>query len=383
MSLLRRVIQPYTSCCVFIALIIILLGLFVNYENIGKSSSEFSKNEKHENMTIDQSEGVVGSSITEEKKEENAVAYRLRARKEKVLEVCRSKNIPCQIKTGLERRIFYFHRYNTSVCTLAKSASSTWRTHLRRVNKGPPLKENIRKDKVRAAFLQRPVEAVLSDVKSFSKIITVRHPLTRLVSAFRNVYNNGRLMNQYRHSAEVKEHERRDGMYWHDRFHRFWIPALLANNMVPPDTHLKVGLKAPIDPTVLYSTEVYEKLHHVLKPKVTFVLFLKFALKTYEEGTADDHWKPYYEDCCPCYFDYDYITKVETLSEDLEYVFKKLGIPSNPQISKNQIRKSVDEINAGFEYYRQVPTTLRRQIYQYLQYDMDLFGYELPDSFLI
>ncbi|XP_068209440.1 carbohydrate sulfotransferase 11-like [Palaemon carinicauda] len=329
-------------------------------------------------------EGTIDIFEKERPMEENAVAQRLRIRREKVLDVCRSKKIHhCHTKTVMTHRMFFFHRYDTSVCTMAKSGSSTWRAHLRLVNKGPPFKVPIDKDKIRAAFLKRLIEAIVKDVNSSSLIITVRHPLTRLVSAFRNKYNDGKVMDPHAPHSEKRVHKRVAGSYWFERFHQFWLPALFANNMVPPDTHLKTGMKAPIDPGVLYSEKQYERLYYVLKPKVTFSQFLKYVLKTYQEGTPDAHWKLYHDDCCPCYFDYDYITKIETLSEDLKYIFKKLGIPANPKISKNKRRRSVHQIYSYLSYYRRVPATLKREIYQYIKYDMDLFGYELPKNFLI
>ncbi|XP_068233851.1 carbohydrate sulfotransferase 12-like [Palaemon carinicauda] len=189
-------------------------------------------------------------------------------------------------------------------------------------------------------------------------------------------------MNPHTPRTEARIHKKVAGSYWFERFHQFWLPALFANNMVPANAHIKAGMKSPLDPSVLYSEEEYERLYHVLKPKVTFVHFLKYVLKTFKEGKPDAHWKPYHVNCCPCSFDYDYITKIETLSDDLEYVFKKLGIPANPDVSKNKRRKSVDEIYSYFRYYRGVPSTLKREIYQYLKLDIDLFGYELPKNFL-
>ncbi|XP_068222292.1 carbohydrate sulfotransferase 12-like [Palaemon carinicauda] len=152
--------------------------------------------------------------------------------------------------------------------------------------------------------------------------------------------------------------------------------------MVPPNTHLEVNIKTPIDPSVLYSTEEYERLYLVLQPSLTFEQFLKFVLKTYEEGNPDSHWSPYHQRCCPCHFDYDYITKVETLSEDLEYVFKKLGIPADHHTAMKRKMKNEDSSNLYLQYYQNISTSLRGEIYKYLKPDMDLFGYELSENFL-
>ncbi|XP_068220133.1 carbohydrate sulfotransferase 10-like [Palaemon carinicauda] len=429
MSLLRRVIRPlYHPGPAFITLIFFGLFWIVNNKNINQSVADFFKSLKQETSKSAQSEisslqqetlksaqsensslfglepavsmlpfednhqkyevvagkDTIGNPQNKGRKKENAVARRLRTRREKVLEVCRREKIQqCYFNNVLNFRIYFFHRYDTSVCTIAKSASSTWRAHLRRVNKGPPFNVPIDNDKIREAFFQRPIEVISKDVNSSSKIITVRHPLSRLVAAFRHKYRNGDPMQRHKPIIEARVRKRIAGSQWHERFHQFWLPALFANNMVPPNTHIKVGMKKPIDPSVLYSVKEYERLYRFLKPQITFVQFLKYVLTTYRGGNPDAHWKPYHDTCCPCHFDYDYITKVETLSEDLEYVFKKLGIPADPDTSMNQKRKSVDEIYSDFAYYRKVPTTLKRRIYQYLKYDMDLFGYELPKNFLI
>ncbi|XP_064089266.1 uncharacterized protein LOC135203472 [Macrobrachium nipponense] len=348
--------------------------------------------EEEEKVLEEEEEEVLEEEVEEEVLEEeeeveeegDPVAQRLRTRRETVFEACKSKGFQdCHAQSALTHRMYFFHQYNTSVCTVAKVTSSTWRAHLRRVNKGPPFNVSIDQDDTRKAFLERPFGVVVKDVRSSSKIITVRHPLTRLVSAFRNKYNDGKPMRPHRPLYEKKLRKRIAGSAWHERFHQFWLPALFANSLVAPNTHLKIGMKDPIDPRILYSVEEYERLYRVLKPKITFVQFLKFVLKTYQEQKPDAHWRPYYDNCCPCYFNYDYITKVETLSEDLEHIFKKIGIPANPDTSKNQERESVDYTYSDYEYYRNVPLTLKREIYKYLKRDMDLFGYNLPKIFMV
>ncbi|XP_068222181.1 carbohydrate sulfotransferase 9-like [Palaemon carinicauda] len=426
---------------VFIALIIMALLCSIRYVNIKKTCEDIFKSLQWENSlkvqsplkstTIEKSSsfGLLftntvlpiednlqtpedfgdGKSIDlhqhERSQDEITVVRRLRKRREKVLEVCRSGNFQhCHMKRPINDATYFFHHYKTSVCTVAKAGSTTWREHIRNVNGGPPRTENIRNDKILKAILRRPLKDMVKYVTSSSKIITVRHPLTRLVSAFRDVYRNGIMAPHYPSAeAEIRKIEHRT--LWPERFHKFWLPALFALNMVPPNTHLEVNIKTPIDPSVLYSTEEYERLYLVLQPSLTFEQFLKFVLKTYEEGNPDSHWSPYHQWCCPCHFDYDYITKVETLSEDLEYVFKKLGIPADHHTAIKRIMKNEDSSNLYLQYftrvfqilrliadpkvgismilyYQNISTTLRGEIYKYLKPDMDLFGYELPENFL-
>ncbi|XP_066984048.1 carbohydrate sulfotransferase 9-like [Macrobrachium rosenbergii] len=309
---------------------------------------------------------------------------RMERRRNHVQELCTEPRFSwCHIDSVLYNRVGMFYQYNATVCTIAKAGSSTWRAHLRRVNKGPPFNQSMEDDVIWRAFLSQPRETVLENVVASNKIITVRHPLTRLVSAYRNKYEGGKPMPRHRPKFEDRQRKRIAGSYWDDRFYQFWMPALFVNDKVPSDTHLKVGMKDPIDPSVRYSTEEYERLYHFLRPKLSFPQFLRFVVYQHEIGTPDAHWRPYHTTCCPCHFDYHFVTKIETLSEDLAYVFKALGIPADPDTSMNQLRSNVAaSMYKDFQYYREVPPALKKDVYKWIKEDLDLFEYELPKNFL-
>nr|XP_027210809.1 uncharacterized protein LOC113804172 [Penaeus vannamei] len=105
--------------------------------------------------------------------EESAVDSRLSERKKKILEMCEGRQFSCYLNATLTFHMYPFHDYNATVCTIPKAGSSTWRNHLRRVNKGPPMYLPIRADPRREAFLSRPVNASFGAILSTAKIITV------------------------------------------------------------------------------------------------------------------------------------------------------------------------------------------------------------------
>ncbi|KAK7079245.1 hypothetical protein SK128_006072 [Halocaridina rubra] len=327
-------------------------------------------------ITRTNSPGSEGKSL-------KATESRLTERRERILEICRNKTkwFSCPFHGVLKFNDYFFHDYNVTICSIAKAGSSTWRYHLRRVNNGPPFNIPIYKDAIRNAFLDRPLENVIRDINISSKIITVRHPLTRLVSAYRNKYKDGKMMPANRPRQENIKRKRQSGSYWDDRFYQFWLPALFANNKVPADIHTRIGLKEPLNPKTKYKVWVYEALYPILKPRITFIQFLRYVVKTFEDNNPDAHWRSYYMACCPCHFDYEYITQVETLSEDLEFVFNQLGLPSDPDVSMNQYRKTVEDIYRDYQYYKRVPQSLKREIYRLYKTDMDFFGYNLPKNF--
>nr|XP_027216552.1 uncharacterized protein LOC113809222 [Penaeus vannamei] len=81
-------------------------------------------------------------------------------------------------------------------------------------------------DPRRRRLLKKPQEVVLKNIAATSSIVTVRHPLTRLVSCYRDKFENG---------AHPSLHER----HWRD----FYMPTLFCNGRIPPDLHLKIGLQ--------------------------------------------------------------------------------------------------------------------------------------------
>lgn len=314
--------------------------------------------------------------------EESAVDSRLSERKKKILEMCEGRQFSCYLNATLTFHMYPFHDYNATVCTIPKAGSSTWRNHLRRVNKGPPMYLPIRADPRREAFLSRPVNASFGAILSTAKIITVRHPLTRLVSCYRNKYKEGKVLRRHHPDWERMIRKQVSGSYWPDRFRQFWLPALVNNGLIPEDMHLQLGLSQPIDPDVKYDAWVYEKIHAITRPRLTFVQFLRHVIATFRANRPDSHWSQYHRDCCPCLVNYDFVTRVETLTEDLERVFKVLGIPSDPSVSMNQNRKDLGDPYKDLRYYRDVPLEIRNELFPFIKTDLEMFGYKLPAGFL-
>ncbi|KAG7167770.1 putative Sulfotransferase domain-containing protein 7 [Homarus americanus] len=176
------------------------------------------------------------------------VGRRLSEERAHVQAACSKVRTECSLENRIKYRNFFFHDYNTTVCTIAKSGSSTWRAHLRKVNGGPPPHLPVSIDARRDQFLARPYDLVVRDINASVKIITVRHPLTRLVSAYREKYKGGRIMPPNKPERERRFHKNHAGSYWGDRFKQFWLPALYTNGLIPADIHIALGLHQPIDP---------------------------------------------------------------------------------------------------------------------------------------
>lgn len=106
------------------------------------------------------------------------------------------------------------------------------------------------------------------------------------------------------------------------------------------------------------------------------------------------HWQPIHQICNPCLVTYDYITKLETINQDSEYLLEKLDArsvgsfpvsndrgkdKSGPPVS-NQVayQKYLEKI---LQPYKTIEKSTLRKIYQIYKYDFLMFGYD-PKPFI-
>ncbi|KAK7077288.1 hypothetical protein SK128_014226 [Halocaridina rubra] len=274
----------------------------------------------------------------------NFVYERFRWRRCQLQQICQKLKIHEAIEYTARYRMFYFFDHKTAVCTIPKSASSTWREHLRLVNCGPPHHLPITDDARLKQINNQSVAEILQNLKGLTKIIT--------------------------HHA---------GMLWPDRFHEFWLPALLVNDLVPQDLRKTFNISWPVPQDIRYKTSVYETLYHRIKPQITFGQFIKLVITSHRDGVANPHWKTYHSQCSPCRMDFNYITKTETLEEDLLFIFAVFGIPADASIVENSSRKSVVP-SRDFRHFKWISKALRKSLQQLLMPDIQMFAYKWPKS---
>lgn len=107
----------------------------------------------------------------------------------------------------------------------------------------------------------------------------------------------------------------------------------------------------------------------------TFAEFLRFIA---HEKYFDEHWAPYYRTCEPCALNYDYILKVETLDRDQNFLIQDTKLfnylyevrhPGNINPYGATTRKTLDQYITG------IPRSLLDQIYKIYENDYKLFNY--------
>ena len=85
--------------------------------------------------------------------------------------------------------------------------------------------------------------------------------------------------------------------------------------------------------------------------------------------------------CSPCNIHYDYILKLETFQEDLKYLFKQIEIQhlSHGIKEHSTNNKTQSDYEKSFNYFRNVSSDTLLDVYEFIQFDVILFDYNLPD----
>jgi len=155
----------------------------------------------------------------------------------------------------------------------------------------------------------------------------VRHPLERLLSAYRD-----------------KLEHKQDREYYYKRFGR------------------RIALK-------------YRQSSNSRRLEPTFEEFLRFIVK---EKYFDEHWTPYYRVCDPCAIHYDYILKFETLKRDQMFLIQDTNL-SEYLYGSNYLRNinpyGATTIEILREYIKNIPRPLLKEIYKIYENDYKLFNY--------
>ncbi|XP_018017876.1 carbohydrate sulfotransferase 8 [Hyalella azteca] len=238
------------------------------------------------------------------------------------------------VQQMLNSRLLWLNRENIIVCMTPKVGSTSWCNYLLgHYHNGSSTWEGIGSPQAVARRLLAPQpgltgEEKLQQLTSFTKILTVRHPFGRLVSAYRN---------------KAEPCINRTGCY------------ARRNNLPLPSKPLFKDFAEYLIDTV----------------KVP-VLADAAAYKSF-----DIHLSPFFLNCEVCDLNYEYIVKMETWDDDLSYLLPKYHIKYVDK-AYGAILNSSD---VSFQYFKTLPESLVLKLYEIYKIDFELFGYSL-DGYL-
>ncbi|XP_066953336.1 carbohydrate sulfotransferase 10-like [Macrobrachium rosenbergii] len=246
--------------------------------------------------------------------------------------------VPSKISHERKQFFYYAKKYELLACISAKGGATTWKTHFLIMNgynkpfSNPHLEYLNKWIRARDVFGDNFLEK-LSTKPGATRVMSVRHPFSRLVSAYTDKYGDGKPVNVTK-SRQVR-------MFF--------------------ETPLKMmGRNFTVNEEVT----------------IPFALFLRFVLYQRYRG-FDRHWIPYSRNCKPCGVPYDYIVHLETVDDDLRYIVRHLGIKEIDVATRKN--KSVKGKGRSFEdYFRDIPPGVIRAIFLIYREDFYLFGYDVP-----
>ncbi|XP_042883417.1 uncharacterized protein LOC122260282 [Penaeus japonicus] len=252
--------------------------------------------------------------------------------------------------------------------------------------------------------------------------ILVRHPLTRLTSAYRDKFLDGAPIGLY-----TADWMSRTGSKtaWSDRWHLYWLPMLMSSGYLSPseefleltrrdkevfnfvrENHVvqdnrvvvtkkhgfaEEDLSVAIDMVFMgrqsalfdASLTAYGYMNESLVSKYgnssfTFKEFLEFIVWSRDLGVLDIHWSPYTELCIPCTRDYQYILHLETIEAEARLLLKDVGYPEEVQLTtKHRIKGLTQTVHPDdLHYYQDLPESLLEKILHIYEFDFDIFGYK-------
>ena len=128
-----------------------------------------------------------------------------------------------------------------------------------------------------------------------------------------------------------------------------------------------------------YSPHYREKIIKSYRPDdfkpggENFITFAEFIKYYSQDINPDQHWRQYERLCHPCFVNYDFIGRLETLEEDGTLLLKMAGIDDRVTFPAVHRQTSSDEV---LKYYSQVPSEDIIRIGKQYVSDFLLFGYD-------
>ncbi|KAL3867441.1 hypothetical protein ACJMK2_044643 [Sinanodonta woodiana] len=170
-------------------------------------------------------------------------------------------------------------------------------------------------------------------LETYKKIIFVREPMERLLSAYINKFTENETEFYETYGRKIIQHYR----------------------------------SSP-------SVESLEKGHDV-----KFEEFIRYITDKTVWGNSHEHWLQYESLCHPCHVQYDFIGKIESIDEDTDYLLHYLGASTKVMFPKRSDFKKEEKTKYKLiQYYQEIPKDLLERVLQEFRSDFVLFDYKIP-----
>ncbi|KAM4898274.1 carbohydrate sulfotransferase 9-like [Sylvia borin] len=255
--------------------------------------------------------------------------------------VCLKNNLNkprSKLDSGVANQLFVEHKHKFVYCEVPKVGCSNWKRTIFVLQSDLNAKaaeiehDNIHHTSLIKRLVSYPPALQKEFLSNYTKVMFTRHPLERLVSAYRD---------KLLHSEQY------------------------------------------------YSTTLADEIRAMFRKKktsekVSFQEFVNYVMAKPPQN-LDIHWKPMFLLCDPCNIHYDILGKYETLGLDSEHVLKAIGAPESlqfPSLKRYGSEKRTDS-SITLEYLRQLTSQQIEKIKKLYEMDFFLFNYTMKyeDSF--
>lgn len=260
-------------------------------------------------------------------------------------------DICAQYQPGVDRRppsqrqvsrVYVEERSRLLYCEVPKAGCSNWKRVLMVLSGSAASTRDIPHD---AAHYENCLPrlsgysraGVTERLRSYTKALFVREPFERLVSAFRDKFES-------------------PNSYYHPVFGRAIISRYRANA-----THAALRSGAG----------------------VTFREFVQYLLDVQRPVGMDIHWEPVSQLCSPCFLQFTFIGKFESLERDANFLLRSIGAPANLTFPDFKDRNPLAERTSSSitqKYFSQLNATERQKVFDFYYMDYLMFGYPKPFS---
>ncbi|XP_035521249.1 carbohydrate sulfotransferase 8-like [Morone saxatilis] len=237
-------------------------------------------------------------------------------------------------------RVYVEDRSRLLYCEVPKAGCSNWKRVLMVLGGSATSTQDIPHDAAHYGNHLRRLESysrtgITERLRSYTKVLFVREPFERLVSAFRDKFES-------------------PNSYYHPVFGRPIISRYRAN---ATRTALRTGAG------------------------VTFREFVQYLLDVRRPVGMDIHWEPISQLCNPCLLRYNFIGKFESLEEEANFLLQTIGAPRNLTFPDFKDRNPLAERTSSTitqRYFAQLNSTERQKAFDFYYMDYLMFNYPKP-----
>uniref|UniRef100_A0A452RQS0 Carbohydrate sulfotransferase n=1 Tax=Ursus americanus TaxID=9643 RepID=A0A452RQS0_URSAM len=237
-------------------------------------------------------------------------------------------------------RIFVEDRHRVLYCEVPKAGCSNWKRVLMVLAGLASSTAEIQHNTVHYGSALKRLDTfdrqgILHRLSTYTKMLFVREPFERLVSAFRDKF----------------EHP---NSYYHPVFGKAILARYRAN---ASREALRTG------------------------SGVRFPEFVQYLLDVHRPVGMDIHWDHVSRLCSPCLIDYDFVGKFESMEDDANFFLSLIRAPRNltfPRFKDRHSQEARTTAQIAHQYFTQLSALQRQRTYDFYYMDYLMFNYSKP-----